>query len=241
MQVFAKSDIGRERQLNEDFYYASADTDKIKLFILADGMGGYNGGEVASKLSVESIRKYVYKNLDATIADEEYIKELLTEALKYANKVVFSESKGSESLNGMGTTTDCCLIFKRKLYIAHIGDSRVYRIRNDYMRKLTKDHSYVQQLLDEGKISKEEAIVHPKKNMLLKALGCTEEIEPDIIVKNFQKDDILVMCSDGLSNMLSEEDIKNIIKEDINVAAEGLVEKANDNGGLDNITVIIVK
>jgi protein phosphatase len=109
------------------------------------------------------------------------------------------------------------------------------------MRKLTKDHSYVQQLLDEGKISKEEAIVHPKKNMLLKALGCTEEIEPDIIVKNFQKDDILVMCSDGLSNMLSEEDIKNIIKEDINVAAEGLVEKANDNGGLDNITVIVVK
>ena len=241
MQVFAKSDIGRERQLNEDYYYASNESDRIKLFILADGMGGYNGGEIASKLSVESIQKYIYKNLDITIADDDYIIDLLTEALKFANKVVYAEAKKSESLSGMGTTTDCCLILKHKLYIAHIGDSRVYRIRKDYMRKLTKDHSYVQQLVDEGKISREEAIDHPKKNMLLKALGCTKNIEPDVFVKNFQKDDILIMCSDGLSNMIKEDEIKNIIKEDINVAAEGLVEKANDNGGLDNITVIIVK
>ncbi len=105
----------------------------------------------------------------------------------------------------MGTTLDICLIYMNKLFIGHIGDSRVYRIRKEFMRKLTKDHSYVQQLVDEGKITKEESINHQKKNMLIKALGCTEEIEPDVMVKGLVKDDILLMCTDGLTNMVKKK------------------------------------
>ena len=241
MQIFAKSDIGRERQANEDSFYVSTDSDSINLFILADGMGGYNGGEVASKLAVESVKEYVYKNFDFNVLTHDSILSLLKAALIYANKQVYDRSISKKSLRGMGTTLDVCLIIKNKLYMAHIGDSRIYRLRKNYLRLLTKDHSYVEQLIEDGEISEEEAEHHPERNKLTKALGCMPNIEPDAGYKNFQKEDIILMCSDGLTKMLNEEEIKNIIQEDIETSAENLVEKANDNGGYDNITVIIVK
>lgn len=141
----------------------------------------------------------------------------------------------------MGTTLEVCLIYNNKVYIGHVGDSRIYRIRNDIMRKLTNDHSYVEKLVKDGTITKEEAVNHPKKNMLTKALGCTVFVEPDVTVKGFIKDDIILMCSDGLTNMIKEEEIYNIIKEDYKLAAQRLIEKANENGGYDNITAIIIK
>ena len=124
--------------------------------------------------------------------------------------------------------------------IAHIGDSRVYRIRKDFIRKITRDDSYVQTLIEDGKITKEEAFNHPKKNMITKALGCTPEVEPEIYTKTFIKNDIILMTSDGLTNMVKEEEIKNIIKNDQENLAESLVQKANENGGYDNITVVII-
>ena len=241
MQIFAKSDIGRERKLNEDSYYSSKPEDKLKLFILADGMGGYNGGEVASSLAVEAVRKYIEKNYSEEIKDDETLVRLLCEAEKYANNVVRRKSMDNKELAEMGTTLDTVLIKDNKMYVSHVGDSRIYRIRKCYMRKISKDHSYVEKLVEDGKISKSEAQHHPKKNMLIKAIGTTDELEPDGYVKTFLKDDILLMCSDGLTNMIKEDDILNIIKDDINTAVENLVEKANDNGGFDNITVIIVK
>ena len=140
----------------------------------------------------------------------------------------------------MGTTLDICLIHENKAFISHIGDSRIYRIRKEFMRKLTKDHSYVQQLVDEGKITKEESINHPKKNMLVKALGCTEFIEPDATIKGFIKGDIILMCTDGLTNMVPENEIFKIIKESKENPSEELVKKANELGGLDNITALII-
>lgn len=140
----------------------------------------------------------------------------------------------------MGTTLDVCLIYNSRIYIGHVGDSRVYRIRKEFMRRLTKDHSYVQTLVDDGTITKEEAYSHPKKNMLTKALGCVETVEPDVYTKTFIKDDIILMCSDGLTNMIREEEISKIIKQDKEKAIENLVKQANDNGGLDNITVVII-
>ena len=166
MQVFAKTDIGRERKINEDFYYISEPEDKIKLFILADGMGGYNAGEVASKMAIETVKEYIYKHFEKSKVSKEKIEELISDSIEYANSTIYKKAQSKKELNGMGTTLDVCLIYNNKIYIGHIGDSRVYRIRKEFMRRITRDHSYVQTLIEDGKISKEEAYHHPKKNML---------------------------------------------------------------------------
>lgn len=140
----------------------------------------------------------------------------------------------------MGTTLDICFIYNNKIYIGHVGDSRVYRIRGELIRKLTKDHSYVQQLVEDGKITREEANHHPKKNMLTKALGCTAYVEPDIRARNLEPGDILVMCSDGLTNMVEEKEIYQVIKENPETAPQTLANLANNAGGYDNITVITI-
>jgi len=140
----------------------------------------------------------------------------------------------------MGTTIEVALVHNNRVYIGHVGDSRIYRIRKNFIRKLTTDHSYVEKLVKDGTISRDEALYHPKKNMLTKALGCTSYVEPDVAIKGFQKEDILVLTSDGLTNMVSDEEIYNIITDNIEVATDKLINKANDAGGLDNITVIVV-
>lgn len=240
MQVFAKTDIGKARKTNEDFYYVSKPEDKIKLFILADGMGGYSAGEVASQMAVKTVKEYIYKHFEKNNDTQEKIENLLIDSIEYANNVIYKKAESKKELNGMGTTLDVCLIYNNKVYIGHVGDSRVYRIRKDFMRKLTKDHSYVQTLIEDGEITKEEAFYHPKKNMITKALGCNEKIEPDVYIKTFIKDDIILMTSDGLTNMVREDEIYNIIKQDKVNATENLVKQANDNGGYDNITVVII-
>lgn len=241
MEAFAKTDVGKARDMNQDYYYISPENEELKLYILADGMGGYKGGEVASKLATISTKNYIESNFSNIIKEKEEIQNLIKNAMEYANMVVYEKSKEDEELDGMGTTLEVCLIYNNKVYIGHVGDSRIYRIRNDIMRKLTNDHSYVEKLVKDGTITKEEAVNHPKKNMLTKALGCTVFVEPDITVKGFIKDDIILMCSDGLTNMIKEEEIYNIIKEDYKLAAQRLIEKANENGGYDNITAIIIK
>ena len=155
--------------------------------------------------------------------------------------IVYEKSKEDKEFEGMGTTLEVCLIYNNKIYIGHIGDSRIYRIRKDFMRKLTIDHSYVQKLVKDGTITKEEAEVHPKKNMLLKALGCNAFVEPDVSVKGFLKDDILLISSDGLTNMVKQEDIFQIATGNIEKAPQRLIDLANQHGGMDNITVIIIK
>lgn len=240
MKTFARSDIGRIREMNQDNYYVSDPNDEIKMFIVADGMGGYKGGEIASALAIESAKSYITNNFEETNREKEKILDLIKNAIEYANMVVYERSKEVEELNGMGTTMDVVIIQSGRLYIGHVGDSRVYRLRKDFFRKLTTDHSYVEQLLRQGNITKEEAYNHPKKNMLTKALGCTAFVEPDVMVKGFQKDDILLMCTDGLTNMVREDKICEIIKENPESACDVLVNKANENGGQDNITAVII-
>ena len=240
IKAYAKSDKGNVRETNEDYFYISNSLDQIQLFLLADGMGGYNAGEVASKMAVESARDYIHKHFAKNKDSKEKLEALLKDAVEYANSVVYKKAQSKEDLRGMGTTLDVCLIYNSRIYIGHVGDSRVYRIRKEFMRRLTKDHSYVQTLVDDGTITKEEAYSHPKKNMLTKALGCVETVEPDVYTKTFIKDDIILMCSDGLTNMIREENIYEIIKQDKENAIENLVKQANDNGGLDNITVVII-
>ena len=241
IQAFATSDIGKARQINEDSYFASKPDDEIQLFIVADGMGGYKGGEIASSMAINSAKNYILSNFEKSKIDKETLLSLVKSSSQYANMVVYEKAQKDEELRNMATTLDVCLIYQNKAFISHIGDSRIYRIRKEFMRKLTKDHSYVQQLVDEGKITKEEGMNHPKKNMLIKALGCTEFIEPDSMIKGFIKGDIILMCTDGLTNMVSEQEIFNILKNNSSEPSKILIEKANKNGGLDNITAIVIK
>lgn len=201
---------------------------------------GYNGGEIASRLATETTKNYIQDNFEKIEHDRDSILELIKDAIEYANTVVYEKSQKDQNLQGMGTTLDVCFIYNNKIYIGHVGDSRIYRIRGELIRKLTKDHSYVQKLVDDGKITRKEAINHPKKNMLLKALGCTKKAEPDIMARNFEKGDILLMCSDGLTNMVSEMQIFELVKENAQIAPEKLIELANNAGGYDNITAITI-
>ena len=241
MRAFAKTDVGKARDMNQDYYYISSPEDSIKIYILADGMGGYNGGEIASKLATTTALSYIQSNFENTPKEREDILKLVKSAMEYANMVVYEKSKEQKDLDGMGTTLEVCLIYNNKLYLGHVGDSRIYRLRGEFFRKLTHDHSYVQKLVKDGTITQEEANHHPKKNMLMKALGCTAFVEPDVTVKGFIKDDIILICSDGLTNMVEEQEIYNILKKEGTLAAEKLVEKANENGGYDNITAIVIR
>lgn len=240
MKFLVKTDVGKAREINEDSYYVPQNEDDLKLFIVADGMGGYNGGEIASSLAIKSARNYIETNFIGTPKDRESMQKLIKSSMQYANMVVYEKSKESDELKGMGTTLEICLWYENKLYIGHIGDSRIYRIRKHIIRKLTNDHSYVETLVKDGKITKEEAKTHPKKNMLMKALGCTEYVEPDIFVRGFLKDDILLMSSDGLTNMVEEQEIFNIVTNNKENPQEILIQRANEAGGIDNITALIV-
>ena len=159
IKAYAKSDVGKVREINEDSYYISESLDEVQLYIIADGMGGYNGGEIASSLAIKSAKNYIENNFAQADKDKESIIQLVASSLEYANMVVYEKSKENKELNGMGTTLDICLIYNNKAYIGHVGDSRIYRIRQNVMRKLTKDHSYVQKLIEDGTITREEAMI----------------------------------------------------------------------------------
>lgn len=241
IKAFATSDVGRAREINEDYFSISYQDDPIQLFIVADGMGGYNGGEIASNLAVTTAKEYIVSNYKASLESKEKLLELVKSASQYANMIVYEKAQAEEELRKMGTTLDICLIYQNRAFISHIGDSRIYRKRKEFFRKLTKDHSYVQQLLDEGKITKEESVTHPEKNMLMKAIGCTSFIEPDAMIKGFIKGDVILMCSDGLTNMVSEEELVQIINDNPTDATKLMIQQANDKGGKDNITAVIIR
>ena len=241
IKAYAKSDVGKVREINEDAFYISNSLDEVQLYMLADGMGGYNGGEIASKLAIQSAKNYIENNFKEIEKDKDSIIQLIGSSIEYANMVVYEKAKENKEFQGMGTTLEICLIYNNKAYIGHIGDSRIYRIRKQFIRKLTQDHSYVQKLVKEGTITKEQAIHHPQKNMLMKALGCNAFAEPDVMVKGFLKDDILIMCSDGLTNLVGQETLYEMASQNIEQATKDLVNLAKEKGGYDNITVIIIK
>ena len=240
MKVFAKSDIGRKRSMNQDSFSVFEDEEsKLNLYILAVGMGGYKGGEIASKVAVTAIEKYIKEKFNSNMKKHQILK-IIEDAIEFANNAIYEESEVDEELQDMGTTVEVCLILDNKVYIGHIGDSRIYRIRGNTIERITTDHSYVEKLVRDGEITREEAYTHPKKNLLIKALGTEKKAEPDLLNIDIKQDDILLICSDGLTNMIRENQILKIIKENEELAENNLIEKANEAGGLDNITVIII-
>ena len=241
MKFFVCSDVGKKRTQNEDSFYASDFIKNTGYIIVADGMGGHNAGEIASKMAVDTIREYFSENADWKTVND--IRRILKESIEQANKKIFEKSQTDEILFGMGTTIVLCIIEENNLYIANVGDSRLYHIKKDVINQVTKDHSLVQELIDQGEISEEEAENHPNKNVITRAVGTNEEVEIDFYKFCADENDTVVICTDGLSNMVKKEEILNISNEygDVCECAKKLVDEANLNGGPDNITVAVIR
>lgn len=242
MQFFSISDQGRIRENNEDCALAK-EIAPYTLLALADGMGGHKAGEIASKLAIEEVSLLLAEGLREKMLPGQ-IMLLLSETMDKVNTKIFTHSQSDSALVGMGTTCDVCLIFKNTAYISHVGDSRVYKVSaSGNIKKLTKDHSLIERMLDNGTITPQEAINHPQKNVILKAIGISSSVEPDIFHSKISPGDVLLLCSDGLTNMVDDGTIARTVSEGASPEeiAKKLVQLANDAGGTDNITVIIAK
>lgn len=242
MQFYSITDRGKLREKNEDCCIAKK-TGDYTLLILADGMGGHKGGETASRCAIEAVLSFMESRLTKKLLPGQ-IMMLLSDAMEEANSEIYNLSVKNDSLGGMGTTAEVCVLNENAAYIAHIGDSRVYKVTgNGEITRLTKDHSLVEYMIDTGAITPEEAASHPQRNVIMRALGIAESAEADILSEKLQKGDRLLLCSDGLTNMLDEETIARVIctEESAESSAQKLVQLANDAGGADNITVIIAQ
>ncbi len=229
------SDVGLRRKLNEDSacYLERAD---FKIYVVADGMGGHNAGEVASKMAAEQIVQYIDENYSLECEET-----LISNAIKAANEDIYKFSKTNDKLNGMGTTVTAALVTPKFIYIANVGDSCCMAFKNDELKKITKDHSLVQELLDSGTISEVEAVNHPKKNIITRALGTCIHVEVDVFRLDINQYNLFILCSDGLTNEVTKEDILRIIDNENNyiTIANNLVDLAKEKGGRDNITVLL--
>lgn len=237
LKTFSLTDIGKKRTMNQDFVYTSeAPVGNLpNLFIVADGMGGYNGGGFASSHTVEVISNV------AAASPETNPRKILENAIIVANKEIRKKASESEELEGMGTTVVACTIAGDVLHVANVGDSRLY-IVNDEIRQITEDHSYVEEMIKVGGLDRESARTHPQKNIITRAVGAEDYIIPDFFTVKLKSSDIVLMCTDGLTNMVCDDDILTIIRKERDIVgkAEGLISAANDNGGKDNVGVILI-
>lgn len=241
MNVCGLTDNGLSRENNQDSLFVS-DIFDLPLYIVADGMGGHNAGEIASGIAVETIKDVFLNNKESLELKENIIKTI-KDSISEANKRIFFKALGSPECSGMGTTLTMCYIYDKEIYIGHIGDSRAYFIKDSNIEQVTEDDSLVNELIKNGSITAEEAKTHPQRNVITKALGTSIDIEVDIYTMGYEEGDILIICSDGLSNMVKEKNVLNIIEseDNVNLACQGLIDLAKKNGGSDNITLIIVK
>jgi serine/threonine protein phosphatase PrpC len=224
-RVGARTDVGKVREGNEDSYMA-----REPLFAVADGMGGHRGGEVASKLALDSLKKAADRS------------QALPEVVKEANRTVFRKAAADRALAGMGTTLTAVLADGEHLRLAHVGDSRAYLVRDGELQRITKDHTVVERMVEEGRITPEEAEIHPQRSILTRALGVEEEVQIDQATIEAHPGDRVLLCSDGLTGMVEEDRILEILaqNDDPQVASDALVDAANEAGGLDNVTVVLI-
>lgn len=242
MKAVGMSDIGKCRKNNEDAYYISAGDDPAEnLYLVADGMGGLNAGEVASSSAIEAFLAHFWKEMKH--AESEDVLDLLTGAMAAANLEVYKKSNSAREYAEMGTTLVAAAIREDKVYVAHVGDSRAYLFRKREMLPLTTDHSYVMELVKLGNITKEEAATHPKRNVITRAVGIKETVEVDTNIHPLKKGDMVLLCSDGLSGMLKDEEMAKILNKRTTLEKKAaiLVEEANKKGGHDNISLILVE
>ena len=236
MKSFSMTDVGRKRSVNQDYVFKSDNSIGTlpNLYIVADGMGGHKAGDYASKYTVEIVCD--------EIKNSEHIgpSQMLDKAIQVANSKVLKKSREDEHLKGMGTTIVAATVVRDILYFANVGDSRLYLI-NEGIWQLSKDHSLVEEMVRLGGIKPEEAKNHPDKNIITRAVGAKSKIEVDCFEHKLKKGDIILMCSDGLSNMVEDDEIFELVQgsRDVVEAVHQLIERANTNGGNDNIGVVV--
>lgn len=242
MFICACSDVGKVREINQDAYFYIED-ELLPIFIIADGMGGHKAGEVASNTAISTIVSHYEENKEKMIGKEVFIPEFINKSIELANKKLIEESENDEELKGMGTTITMCIVLEKELYIGHVGDSRAYLLRDEKLKQLTQDHSLVGELLRTGSITKEEAMNHPKKNVIMRALGSNKDLKVDIFTRDMEQGDRIVLCTDGLTNMVSEERILETLVNDENPSSicSELVNISNELGGIDNTTIMLIK
>lgn len=240
MRISAGTDTGRVRQSNQDSYAIGELPDGGAWAVVCDGMGGHAGGNVASSLAVKRISEDIKSNYRSGMKPSS-VKNMLETAVVAANADVFDAAIKSNELRGMGTTVVAAVCSSDLCVVAHVGDSRCYRISEGKIIQVTKDHSLVQELVDAGVITPEEAINHPRKNIITRALGTNDDIEVDFSDFFISDGDILLICTDGLTNHVSDEDIKKCFS-DSNAFdySDRLIKLANENGGSDNITAVVI-
>ena len=237
LKAYGITDIGRKRKLNQDYVFASQQpVGKLpNLFIVADGMGGHNAGDYASQMAVEVVKKTLAQS------QETNPEIMIRQAITTANDFLLEKARQDVRLKGMGTTVVVATVIEKTLYFANVGDSRLYLL-NKEIKQLSKDHSLVQEMVRLGGINSEEAKHHPDKNIITRAVGAKEELKIDFFEYRLKQQDVVLMCTDGLSNMVEDEDIFRVVKSarDVVEATEQLIEKAKENGGNDNIGVIVI-
>jgi serine/threonine protein phosphatase PrpC len=246
LQFAALSDTGLVRSHNEDAIIVCAD---YGCAILADGMGGYNAGEIASAMTAQIIAEYLCSKMDAIWFPSMGPRPLamarwMTEAVELANRNVLYAAQTNPECSGMGTTVvvACCL--QDKILLAHVGDSRAYRFRDGNLSRLTQDHSVLQEQINAGLISEEDARYSSIKNLITRAVGTLEEVYTELHTHHTDEEDLYLMCSDGLTDMLEHDEIQSLIRmyeTDLDRCAEALIERAKDRGGLDNISVVLFR
>lgn len=238
MKTFSITDIGRVREMNQDYVYSSEMPvgNLPNLFIVADGMGGHNAGDYASKYTVETMVEVIMDSKETEPA------AIIAEAIQTANSRLIRQAEEKEELRGMGTTLVVLTILGTHLCVANVGDSRLYVV-NQTISQITKDHSLVEEMVRLGEMDREIARIHPDKNIITRAIGAIEDVEVDFFEIEIEEGDHILMCSDGLTNMVEDCEIRSIImsQRDIVEKAQRLVETANQNGGRDNITVIVIE
>lgn len=239
IKTFSVTNIGKKRKLNQDYVYTSEEPvgHLPNLFIVADGMGGHNAGDYASKLAVETMVEEI------AVSEEQAPEAVLRMAVEKANAMVNGSAKKAPELEGMGTTVVAASCDGRSLSVANVGDSRLYVVGGHEIRQITRDHSWVEDMVRSGGMGREEARNHPDKNIITRAVGAEDSVKTDFFSVTLREGDMILMCTDGLTNMLSDEEIRMILDgaRDIVEKAEELVRRANENGGRDNISVILIE
>lgn len=238
LKTFSITDIGRKRKVNQDFVYTEENPigNLPNVFIVADGMGGHNAGDYASKLTVETMVEEIENSFEKNPV------RILGKAIESANERIRQKAGERPELDGMGTTVVAATCMGKYLQVANVGDSRLYVV-NKEIRQITRDHSLVEEMVRMGGLGRDEARNHPDKNIITRAVGANDTVEPDFFAVELEEGDIVLMCTDGLTNMLEDEEIRMIVSgaRDLVEKAQELVKAANENGGRDNISVILIE
>lgn len=242
------SHVGKVRKNNEDYCMGEVikvnEEETLGIFALADGMGGHKKGEVASEIAVKNILAYLKENLlQHNSIKIDYVDDIIKQAYNNVNSIIYNQSLKREEYRGMGTTLVIAILYKEDLYVANVGDSRCYMLSNNYLNRISVDHSVVEELVRANIITEEEAIHHPHRNRITRAIGTDEMVVVDIFNKKISENDVVLLASDGLTGCVYEEDIKNILQQNKSISEinDDLINIANDISGRDNVSVVLIK